>query len=347
MQISIIIPFFNMENYISEALDSALSQTLKDFEIICVDDGSTDKSYNIVKDYSQKDQRIKIIQIKRSNAGNARNIGIKKASGKYVFFLDADDIFYNDKVLELLYSTAEKEEVNICGGSLMEFSDKGIFPSTSELNKKLVFDVSKQMLFTDYQYDFGFTRFIYNREFLLQNNLLFPQYKRYQDPVFFTKAMFLAKDFFCINDIVYLCRVGHKSHSFDNETINHILMGMKEVILFAKECALYDLLNLTFERINEQYYYSLFINSLKNKNIYALNLLCEISLINDKKIDLIEEIFHMYFSKTQNDEIYDLQKEISYIKSSFSYRLGLFLTVIPRKIRKFLNSKKEKRYGNI
>lgn len=96
-KISIIIPVYNVEAYLRQCLDSVLNQTLRDIEIICVDDGSTDASADILKEYSANDSRIKVITRKNGGAGSARNAGLAIATGEWLAFLDADDEF--DKMM--------------------------------------------------------------------------------------------------------------------------------------------------------------------------------------------------------------------------------------------------------
>ena len=86
--VSVIIPVFNAEKYISTCIESLISQSYSDFEIICVDDGSTDNSPRILQQYMSMDPRIKIIEQKNQFAGNARNTGMEVASGKYCMFLN-------------------------------------------------------------------------------------------------------------------------------------------------------------------------------------------------------------------------------------------------------------------
>ena len=89
--VSIIMPSLNVVSYIEECLQSAINQTLKDIEIVCVNDGSTDKSLNILKKYAKKDNRIVIIDKENGGLSSSRNRGLEKATGEYVLFLDSDD----------------------------------------------------------------------------------------------------------------------------------------------------------------------------------------------------------------------------------------------------------------
>ena len=91
-EVSIIIPVYNVEKYIRQALDSVVNQTFKDIEIICVDDCTPDRSFEIVREYAAKDTRIKLLSLsENSGGGTARNRALETASGRYVMFLDPDD----------------------------------------------------------------------------------------------------------------------------------------------------------------------------------------------------------------------------------------------------------------
>ena len=92
-KVSIIVPVYNAEEYLEQCLDSIVNQTLKDIEIILVDDNSTDKSPVIMCEYQKNDSRINILKGKGTGAGGARNVGLEKAKGDYLLFLDADDFF--------------------------------------------------------------------------------------------------------------------------------------------------------------------------------------------------------------------------------------------------------------
>ena len=90
-KVSVIIPVYNVEKYLKQCLDSVVNQTLKDIEIICVNDGSTDNSLEILEEYAQKDNRIIIISQENQGQSVARNIALEKATGEYVGFVDSDD----------------------------------------------------------------------------------------------------------------------------------------------------------------------------------------------------------------------------------------------------------------
>lgn len=101
-QISVIIPIYNVEKYLSDCVESVLKQTYTDLEIILVDDGSQDASGQICDDYAKQDSRVQVIHKKNGGLSSARNAGIDQATGQYFFFLDSDD-WIAENALELLY----------------------------------------------------------------------------------------------------------------------------------------------------------------------------------------------------------------------------------------------------
>ena len=113
VKVSVIIPVYNVEDYLKECLDSVLSQTLKDIEVICVDDCSTDDSLKILQEYANNDDRIKIIKNeKNSGQGFSRNEGIKKATGEYIGFVDSDD-FIDLNLFEISFKKAKKLDLDV------------------------------------------------------------------------------------------------------------------------------------------------------------------------------------------------------------------------------------------
>lgn len=112
IKVSVIIPIYNAYDYLRPAMDSVVDQTLRDIEIICVDDGSTDKSLDIIKEYRDADHRVRIITETNAGPAMARNSGLRRARGEYVAFLDADD-FFELTLLESLYNEAKAKDLDI------------------------------------------------------------------------------------------------------------------------------------------------------------------------------------------------------------------------------------------
>lgn len=117
IKVSVIIPVYNGEKHLRQCLDSVCNQTLRDIEIICVDDGSTDSSLEILQEYQQKDSRVQIYQQQNKYAGAARNLGKSHATGEYLVFWDCDD-FFELETLEIMYQNCieQKLDICVCGG---------------------------------------------------------------------------------------------------------------------------------------------------------------------------------------------------------------------------------------
>ncbi|MCD8120732.1 MAG: glycosyltransferase [Clostridiales bacterium] len=124
MKVSVIMPVYNVESYICEALESVIHQTLTDIEIICVDDGSSDKSVDIIQEYMKQDGRIRLLQQDHKNAGAARNLGIEYASGEYLYFFDSDDKCELN-LLEETVSIAEETMADIVAFNFFKFYEDG------------------------------------------------------------------------------------------------------------------------------------------------------------------------------------------------------------------------------
>ena len=119
IKVSVVVPVYNQEKYLERCLDSILAQTLKEIEIILVDDGSTDATPQILNRYQQQDERITVLHQQNLYAGVARNNGLKSAQGEYVIFWDSDDYFPED-ALEALYDEIKKQDADICVGEAVK-----------------------------------------------------------------------------------------------------------------------------------------------------------------------------------------------------------------------------------
>ena len=283
--ISIIIPIYNMENYIDFCFKSILNQTLQDIEIICVDDGSTDKSLEILKEYAKKDSRIKILTQQNSGAGKARNKGILESTGEFISFIDSDDYYPSKDTLKHMYEAAKNNNALICGGSLFELRGKKIDISSKKYDKNYLFHRDGFINYIDYQFEYGYTRFIYNREFLLKNNLSFPDYLRFQDPPFFVKTMILAKRFYALKEPTYIYRVSHKNIKWTLKKAEDLIRGLTDILNLSIENHLDKLHCKCAKRLHNEILINDAFSLLPENDKLLLNMLNSVNLDIVHKFD--------------------------------------------------------------
>ncbi len=248
--VSVIIPIYNVEKYLRECLDSVINQTLREIEIICVNDGSTDKSGSILESFAQSDKRI--VAIHKANAGvaKARNEALNLARGKFVYFIDSDDFCPSHDTLFTLYTNAVANQALICGGCFSDYKNGVINTDFPSILYGYTFTHNGFVEYKDYQFDFGWTRFIYDRKFLIDSHIFHPHYTRYEDPVFFVKVMIAAQRFYALSEVTYCYRIGHqKSFLAWSETHwSDQNKGLLDVLYFARAHKLDKLYNLTLSR---------------------------------------------------------------------------------------------------
>ena len=137
VKVSVLVPVYNVEKYLSQCLDSLCAQTLKDIEFICINDGSTDDSGNILQAYAKKDSRFKIINKTNSGYGDSMNFGLNEAKGEFIGIVESDD-FAEPDMFEKLYSLAYDNQLDIVKSNCFFYSTK----DSAECNEKVdVFDV--------------------------------------------------------------------------------------------------------------------------------------------------------------------------------------------------------------
>lgn len=292
--ISIIIPVFNGEKYIRQCLDSVLSQTLKELEIICIDDGSSDDSKKIIGEYMKRNRNIFLINHPDNQGpGPARNAGIKRARGEYIAFLDADDFYLDIDALEKMYFLCKSNHTLVCGSYRMNL-DCGkkkrtrIIKDDSEIAEK-----RKIAVYSDYQFDYEYQNFIFNRQMILDSDILFPAYRRFQDPPFLVKALHQAKVFSVADTFLYCYRVSNIVFKLSQSKIRDLLDGLTENLLFAQKHKLDILFQNTVGRI-EYEYCSIICHNISNDDTSILERLLNINRIisgdNNADISLIRPL---------------------------------------------------------
>lgn len=225
VKVSVVIPIYNAEDYLEECLKSVMTQTLKEIEIICVDDGSIDKSGEIIEWAARSDERIIPLSQNNKYAGVARNFGMSVATGEYIVFLDADD-YFDSQMLEKAYLCAKNENVDIViWGGYISSEETGVLHAENFLKEEYIpktnsfdtSDIANRL--------FNFTvaapwNKMYKATFIKENDLRFQEYKRVNDAFFVEMALALSKRIGIVRENLVYYRSGNVNslQGSNNET---------------------------------------------------------------------------------------------------------------------------------
>ncbi len=233
MQFSIIIPVYNVENYLRKGVESVLQQTFTDFELILVDDGSKDNSLNLCYEWQNYDKRISVIAKENGGASDARNYGIKASKGDYILFLDSDDYWDDEdalkKINESINSKSETELLlfhwknwNLKNNQMIVFPNRYDEQAIHKGNRE---DVIKS-LFENDLFPSSAVITVTKRTFLLENNLFFIKGIKAEDVDWTLQVFDKAKYFLALNlncYIVLLHREGSVTSTADAKSIDSVL----------------------------------------------------------------------------------------------------------------------------
>lgn len=214
IKVSVVIPVYNADDYLQECLDSLLNQTLTAFEIICIDDGSLDTSLSILDQYALKDDRITVLKQQNEGAGAARNLGLAHASGKYVYFMDADD-YCDINLLKETYEKAEADQVDIVVFDFCRFDEingtvtnyNGMNRNALPKNKEIFSYLDAPNRICSIVNPTPWNK-LFNRDFLIRNNLKYLTLSTTNDITFATLSVIKARSFSYINKVLYHYRIG-------------------------------------------------------------------------------------------------------------------------------------------
>lgn len=220
---SIIIPVYNTKRYLDTCIDSVIRQTQQEIEIIIVDDGSTDGSSEVIREYAEKYPFIQAVYQKNEKLGSARNVGIRQAKGQYIYFLDSDDYIRED-LLEKCYQKAEMEQLDFVIFDAVSFCD--VDKSNSRLDpKKWKYDRSdlqiRDKVYSGIEFwnNYYFMGGVYpnavlvyaNKEFILKNRLFFESGVYYEDNDWIIRMYYYAKRVSYIQQQFYFRRLHETS----------------------------------------------------------------------------------------------------------------------------------------
>ena len=220
-KVSVIVPVYNTEKYLPACLDSVLDQSLRDLEIICVDDCSPDRCGEIIDEYAARDARVKAIHLQENRGqGHGRNLGMNRATGKYLYFLDSDDTIV-PTALEELVQSADRENLDaVFFDGKTTFEDealksvfappialrKGIYREEACLGKELLDEFIRQNEWTCYP-----QRTFWRREFLLEEGIRYPEACEHEDEFFTFAGLLAAKRARYVRKQLFTLRAREKS----------------------------------------------------------------------------------------------------------------------------------------
>ena len=208
-KISIIVPVYNVEKYLTKCLQSLVNQTFRDIEIICVNDGSTDNSLAVLNDFACSDSRVKVITQDNSGVSSARNRGITESTAQYLMFLDGDD-YYTPNACELAY-----EKIEAIGADVGVFGITELygFITLSCIVNKNIKKVCKKAVEPDlWKFQTYSVNKIYKKSFLFEQNLKFPVgVKTAEDLIFSLSCLFKNPKYCFIDKPLYVYRKNRKN----------------------------------------------------------------------------------------------------------------------------------------
>ena len=242
-KVSVIIPVYNVEEYLHDCMESVVNQTLKDIEIICVNDGSTDNSRKILQEYADKDSRVKIIDQENQGQGVARNNGIAVSTGEYLGFVDSDD-WIDPDMYEVMYNNAKKFDSDLVETHCRLYNDYyknfKILKHAGPLPVDRVFDyrIYKRYLFGTFTAPWNK---LYKSSLVKENNIQFAKFRRTEDCIFAIKSRVFSKKITYVDKPLYVYRIrtGSVEHKKTEEVLN-LYCILKEIIDFTKNCGIYE-----------------------------------------------------------------------------------------------------------
>jgi glycosyltransferase involved in cell wall biosynthesis len=233
--ISILVPIYNVELFLNECLNSIKSQTFKDFEVICINDGSTDGSLNIINEFIKKDKRFKLINKKNTGYGHSMNEGLSCCRGKYVGIVESDDYIENN-MFERLYTAAEKYALDTVRCNYYKFTKNQRTPEN--LNYIEPNKVIRPIDFPEFLYQApSIWANLYRKDFLEKNNIIFLETPgaSYQDVSFAFKVYVLSQRLMFINEPLLNYRVDNINSSINSdEKVYCVCVEYREILNFLK-----------------------------------------------------------------------------------------------------------------
>lgn len=269
--ISVVIPIYNVEDYLNDCLESVVNQSYKNLEIILVNDGSTDNSYRIIERFKNKDSRIKVINKSNGGLSDARNVGMKKSSGELIYFFDSDDILAPSTV-EILYNELIKRNIDVIQCDIQKFYkdseleilfEKSINQENSY--RKSVFNTESAILNiieTDGLLTVNTVNKLYKKSLFMDNNIEFPIAKINEDN-FTTYRILLSS-----NEVAHISYTGVYHRQRQGSIMNSPFSNKREDMISAANSMKTDVLSI-YPQHEDRLNYNVFLAQISYLNLLA------------------------------------------------------------------------------
>lgn len=299
-KISIIMPIYNAEKFLRQAVDSILNQTYKNLEVILVDDGSKDSSGEICDEYSKFDNRVRVIHKENGGSSTARNAALDIATGKYIMFADCDD-FLEENSCEVLYNEIESKDADYVVGNYIHTNHQG------EKWEKPLFDTEKydnfKLSINDFEKSFFVMNSvvwnkIYKRDFIEEHNLRFIKSDIAEDAVFATYCYVHSDKGYYIKDVVYNYRQNEKNGSISTNCTKHY---------FEKLNVSYKLIFENFETTNNLGFYRFFYARIMP---YLLCKIIDTNVLTKEELIEVLEMLSWFFKQKDKYNIVVLSQRL-------------------------------------
>lgn len=284
-KISVIVPVYNVEEYLEECINSITNQTYTNLEILLIDDGSTDNSSSICDEYVKKDNRIKVIHQVNGGLGNARNTGLDNATGDYIMFSDSDDCFVPNSC-EVMLKEIEEKNADYVIGNYQNCTEDGT------LWEKPIFDIEKYKKFKlsikDYRNSFfimnsSVCNKIFDAQFIKRIGVRFVEGVPAEDAIFSTYCFMKSKNVYYIPDVMYLYRQRGEATSISMSCSHKYFDGINKA---------YKIIYENFKDNNELGFYRYFY--AKSMTYILYKFIDSTLLIEEEKIDILSNMRWFY-----------------------------------------------------
>lgn len=319
-KLSIIVPVYNVEKYIEKCLDSLVGQTLKDIEVIVVNDGSKDNCQKIIDNYKSKYPKIiKSIVKENGGQGSARNVGLSLAEGEYIAYVDSDD-YVISSMFEKLYNNAKKynSDISVCGSYVVDDKGKIIKEEVFHSDKK-VFDVKSN---PDVLFDkMAVWNKIYKKSFLESLNIQFRSKKWYEDFDFSAIALINAKKISVVEEPLYyyLLREGSTMNNSNIARNLEIIEAFDEILKYTEK-----------EKMKEKYYEELEFLAIFHVYITTIVRILKVPVKKKEKLYYIDKVNEYMVNNFRNF------KNNKYIKTNLDTNKKVIYYLINHKLYRLI-----------